>query len=41
MNDLVKGFALGGLEVGENYVWCLVIVVVFMELGGAKRWREF
>ena len=26
-----------GLVVGENYVWCLVIVVIFMGLGGAKR----
>ena len=21
-----------------NYVWCLVIVVVFITLGGAKSW---
>ena len=27
------------LEVGGNYVCCLVIVVVFMGIGGAKRGR--
>ena len=27
-----------GLVVGGNYVWCLVIVVIFMGFGGAKRW---
>ena len=25
-----------GLEKGENYVWCHVIVVIFMELGVAE-----
>ena len=29
-----------GLVVGGNYVWCLVIVVTFMEFGGAKRWSD-
>ena len=28
---------LRGLEVRGNYVWCLVIVI-FMGLGGVKRW---
>ena len=27
---------MGGLGVGGNYVKCLVIVVIFMRLGGAK-----
>ena len=27
------------LEVGGNYVQCLDIVVIFMGLGGAKRWK--
>ena len=26
-----------GLVVGGNYVWCLVIVVIFMGFEGAKR----
>ena len=26
-----------GLVVGGSYVWCLVIVIIFMEFGGAKR----
>ena len=26
-----------GLVVGENYVWCLVLVVVFMRFEGGKR----
>ena len=26
-----------GLVVGRNYVWCLVIVVICMVFGGAKR----
>ena len=37
----VNGLAdvcLMGLGVGGNYVWCLVIVVIFMGTGGAKRW---
>ena len=26
--------------VGENYVWCLVIIfILFTELGEAKRWE--
>ena len=29
-----------GLVVGVNYVWCLVIVVIFMGLGGAKKRGE-
>ena len=29
-----------GLVVGRNYVWCLVIVVIFMGFGGAKRWGK-
>ena len=37
MSSLAKGFTWGGLEVGENYAWCLVIVVIFMGLGGGKR----
>ena len=28
-----------GLGVGENYVWCLVMLVIFMGFGGAKKWR--
>ena len=27
-----------GLVAGGNYVWCLVIVVILIEFGGAKRW---
>ena len=27
-----------GQGVGGHYVWYLVIVVIFMGLGGAKRW---
>ena len=34
MSSLAKGFTWGGLEVGENYAWCLVI---FMGLGGGKK----
>ena len=30
-----------GLVVGRNYVWCLVIVVIFMGFGGAKGWGRF
>ena len=29
-----------GLVVGGNYIWCLVIVVMFMGFGGAKRWEK-
>ena len=39
--EQVNGLAdvcLMGLGVGGNYVWCLVIVVIFMGTGGAKRW---
>ena len=28
------------LLVGENYVWCLVVVVVFMRFGGVRKWGE-
>ena len=28
---------VGGLGEGENYIWCLVIVAIFMGLGGPKR----
>ena len=28
-----------GLVVGGNYIWCLVIVVIFVGSAGAKRWR--
>lgn len=27
-----------GLVVGVNYVWCLVIIVIFTGRGGRKRW---
>ena len=27
-----------GLVVGGNYIWCLVIVVIFVGSAGAKRW---
>ena len=27
-----------GLVVGGNYAWCLVIVVIFVGSGRAKRW---
>ena len=39
-SSLAKGFAWGGLEVGEKNAWCLVIVVTIMGRGGAKRWGE-
>ena len=29
-----------GLVVGGNYVWCLVVVVIFMGLKGAKTWGK-
>ena len=32
-------WTVDGLEVGENYKWCLVIVVIFMELGEAEVGR--
>ena len=43
MNSWQRGFhggggGAGGLGVGENYVWCLVIVAMFLGLGGAKGW---
>ena len=28
-----------GLRVRGNYVWCLVIVAIFMGYEGAKKWR--
>ena len=37
MNGLAD-VCLMGLGVGGNYVWCLVIVVIFMGTGEAKRW---
>ena len=40
VSSLAKGFLWGGQEVGENYAWCLVIVVMFTGLGGAKRRGE-
>ena len=36
MNSLVKRFFLGGLVVKENYAWCLVVVVIFIRLGGVQ-----
>ena len=39
-SSLAKGFAWGGLEVGEKNTWCLVIAVTIMGRGGAKRWGE-
>ena len=30
------GYFLVGLWVERNYVWCLIIVVIFVGLGGAK-----
>ena len=30
---------LGGLGLGGNYVWCFVIVAIFLEFGGAKKWE--
>ena len=35
--SLVWEVCLGRLGVRENYIWCLVIIL-FMRLGGAKRW---
>ena len=32
---------VGGLPVRGNYVCCLVIVVTYMGLGGARRWGGF
>ena len=29
-----------GLVVGENYVWCFVLVVIFMGSEGGKRWGK-
>ena len=29
-----------GLVVGGNYIWCLVVVVIFMGFEGAKKWRK-
>ena len=29
-----------GLVVGGNYAWCLVIVVIFVGSGRAKRWGD-
>ena len=42
MNILVIISCLGRLNVGGNYVWCHVIVVLSLELEGARRWvRDF
>ena len=30
-----------GLVVGGNYVWCFVVVVIFMGFEGAKRFGNF
>ena len=38
MNGLAKRFVWSW--VGGSYVWCLVIVVIFMGLGGAEVERE-
>ena len=42
MSSLAKGFTWGGLEleVGENYAWCLVIVVIFMGPRRSKGVRK-
>ena len=32
-------FAFWRLRVGGNYVWCLFMIVIFMGLGGAKKWE--
>ena len=37
VNNQAKRFPVG-LGVGANYVWPLVIIVIFMGLGEAKRW---
>ena len=29
-----------GLEVGGNYAWCLVVVVIFMGFEGVKSWGK-
>ena len=39
MSNLTEVF-LVGLEVGGNYVKCLVIVIISVGLGGAKRCGE-
>ena len=28
-----------GLGVGGSYIWCLIIIVLFMRLGGTKKWE--
>ena len=38
VNSLAKRFTLRELPIGGNYVWYLIIVVIFMGLGGAERW---
>ena len=37
MKDSLEGCFVG-LVVGGNYIWCLVIVVIFMGFEGAKSW---
>ena len=39
MNRLAEIF-LGGLGIGENCIWCLVVIFLFMRLGEAKRGGE-
>ena len=29
-----------GLLVGENYVWCLVLVVIFIGFEGGRSWGK-
>ena len=29
-----------GLVAGENYAWCLVLVVIFMGFDAGKRWEK-
>ena len=38
MNSLEKRFTWWEWGIEGNYVWCLVVIVIFMELGGANRW---
>ena len=40
MNSLAKRFTWQDWGIEGNYVWCLVIVVIFMGLGGANRWGD-
>ena len=38
VKSMAKWFALGDWGLGGCYVWCLVIVVIFMGLREAKMW---